>query len=52
MKWSQNPKKKSLGFDAFSLIVGDENIVERRFVTRDRTMMACLEGQLGNPVDW
>lgn len=52
VKWNPNPKRKSAGFDVFSDLVGPENIVERRFITRDRTLIPYPEGHVGNPVDW
>lgn len=52
VKWTQTPKRRSVGFEAFTAIVGDENILERRFVTRDRTIVPYPEGRIGNPVDW
>lgn len=52
VKWNQNLKRQSAGFDVFSKAVGVANIIERRFVTRDRTMISYPEGNVGNPVEW
>jgi predicted AAA+ superfamily ATPase len=52
VKWNQNPKRKSLGFEAFTNAVGEESITERRWVTKDRILVPYPEGGVGNPVDW